>query len=383
MSATNSKRFTFKRAISGAIAATVIGCGSFAFADTPQPVQRLGRLVGAGWGDGYHACDSSGIRPCADLPPKSYYQRFEQSCSTSRNTKIRSAAGNALGGAIGKLYGASSVRATAGCDGGGCDNASCDGVSCNGVSRHATDATIPSWSEDAALSGPSTGFTVPDVPTGQTLGGNVSTGTTSQAPAPHPTPVPEPVVEPSPVGSRASESVQELPAPKARPQASKAPSSPSDVKEKARNRRQAAKKKAAKKIVKPNESDQSSLWLEPSMLASDRSNDLHEAQMRPIRPLPPQPKRELSRPIRPRSADKPAKQWLPQQIPSGPATTISAENPVGRQAIRIDSPGVQSNPFVESTDQGVQRPGGRLSATSDSSHRVAEVPDWLIVKQPR
>ncbi len=35
-----------------------------------RPLQRLGRCLGVGWGDGYHACDSSGCRPGADLPPE-------------------------------------------------------------------------------------------------------------------------------------------------------------------------------------------------------------------------------------------------------------------------------------------------------------------------
>lgn len=36
---------------------------------------RFGRLVGVGWGDGYHACESSGLRIGADLPPRSYAHR--------------------------------------------------------------------------------------------------------------------------------------------------------------------------------------------------------------------------------------------------------------------------------------------------------------------
>ncbi|EMI53720.1 hypothetical protein RSSM_04861 [Rhodopirellula sallentina SM41] len=41
----------------------------------PETIQRSGRLCGCGWGDGYHACHSSGVRPLADLPPRSYAAR--------------------------------------------------------------------------------------------------------------------------------------------------------------------------------------------------------------------------------------------------------------------------------------------------------------------
>ena len=44
-------------------------------ADWPQAVDRLGRYCGVGWGDGYHACQSSGARPLANLPPRSYASR--------------------------------------------------------------------------------------------------------------------------------------------------------------------------------------------------------------------------------------------------------------------------------------------------------------------
>ncbi len=44
-------------------------------------VNQLGRVFGAGWGDGYHACESSGFRLGADLPPRSYSQRNRQAGS--------------------------------------------------------------------------------------------------------------------------------------------------------------------------------------------------------------------------------------------------------------------------------------------------------------
>ncbi|MCS7468341.1 hypothetical protein NZK35_16945 [Stieleria sp. ICT_E10.1] len=47
-----------------------------AHADHPATMQRLGRLLGVGWGDGYHVCRDSGFRPGADLPPHGYPDQF-------------------------------------------------------------------------------------------------------------------------------------------------------------------------------------------------------------------------------------------------------------------------------------------------------------------
>ncbi|MEM6778509.1 MAG: hypothetical protein AAF670_12695 [Planctomycetota bacterium] len=41
----------------------------------PELTDRVGRFCGYGWGDGYHACRSSGARPLANLPPRSYSAR--------------------------------------------------------------------------------------------------------------------------------------------------------------------------------------------------------------------------------------------------------------------------------------------------------------------
>ncbi|WP_153557544.1 hypothetical protein [Roseimaritima sediminicola] len=37
-----------------------------------EPLSRVGRTLGIGWGDGYHACDRDCRLPTADLPPRSY-----------------------------------------------------------------------------------------------------------------------------------------------------------------------------------------------------------------------------------------------------------------------------------------------------------------------
>lgn len=72
-----TSRLMKRRLIAVAAAAVVAASGSatsFA-AEVHGSVNQLGRLFGAGWGDGYHACESSGFRLGADLPPKSYSQR--------------------------------------------------------------------------------------------------------------------------------------------------------------------------------------------------------------------------------------------------------------------------------------------------------------------
>jgi len=48
---------------------------SRAQAGFPETFDRTGRLIGSGWGDGYHSCHSSGVRPLANLPPRSYAAR--------------------------------------------------------------------------------------------------------------------------------------------------------------------------------------------------------------------------------------------------------------------------------------------------------------------
>ncbi len=51
--------------------------GAVAVAQHPEPMTKLGRITGAGYGDGYHACKSSGHRLLADLPPTSYANRID------------------------------------------------------------------------------------------------------------------------------------------------------------------------------------------------------------------------------------------------------------------------------------------------------------------
>ena len=53
-------------------------------ADSPSSLQRLGRWMGFGWGDGYHACADGGVRPGADLPPKDYPEEMSRTSKCSR-----------------------------------------------------------------------------------------------------------------------------------------------------------------------------------------------------------------------------------------------------------------------------------------------------------
>lgn len=64
---------------------TTVSVGGF-----PEAIERGGRFCGRGYGDGYHACYSSGMRPLANLPPRSFAARVGtmdekiQGCETCR-----------------------------------------------------------------------------------------------------------------------------------------------------------------------------------------------------------------------------------------------------------------------------------------------------------
>ncbi len=64
-------------AVGGLVPACSMVSDGIAMAEHPQPANRLGRVAGAGWSDGYHACESSGARLLADLPPVGYAQRMD------------------------------------------------------------------------------------------------------------------------------------------------------------------------------------------------------------------------------------------------------------------------------------------------------------------
>ena len=68
-----------RRILTVAIGCTVLSAGPGWIGTTsagfPEMVERVGRFCGCSWGDGYHTCHSSGMRPMANLPPRSYPAR--------------------------------------------------------------------------------------------------------------------------------------------------------------------------------------------------------------------------------------------------------------------------------------------------------------------
>ncbi len=114
-------------------------------------LERAGRLYGVCWGDGYHACSSSGLRPWADLPPKSmltstvshrssvgkkhqqgatFYDRFDAINQSLFHTSSCCLPGCEVLGCDGRGC-SSSACGKSGCDGIACDSNGCDGTALN------------------------------------------------------------------------------------------------------------------------------------------------------------------------------------------------------------------------------------------------------------
>ncbi|MEM8671214.1 MAG: hypothetical protein AAGG48_27075 [Planctomycetota bacterium] len=130
-------------------AAIAIGCCP-AFTSTvlaQTHVQRLGRLSGFGWGDGYHASQSSGTRPWADLPPRlpapkrhglpmpgkmagqmgsTFYDHFDAGARVHPTFQSPFHSFNGSGGACD-----TKTCDTKTCDTAPCDTAPCDAPSCD------------------------------------------------------------------------------------------------------------------------------------------------------------------------------------------------------------------------------------------------------------
>ncbi len=99
-----------------------------------EPLQRAGRWLGAGWGDGYHSCADSGCRPGANLPPRSYHKQFNQSSKQSFYDRFDAGTRcQACGGPAGH------------CSGGACCSDPCSGDACRGApgSTHCVIASRP------------------------------------------------------------------------------------------------------------------------------------------------------------------------------------------------------------------------------------------------
>ncbi len=71
----------------------VPGLNAIAIADQREPLNRLGRIAGRGYSDGYHACKTTGIRVLADLPPTSYSHRGDVLKSFLASGKTQQATG--------------------------------------------------------------------------------------------------------------------------------------------------------------------------------------------------------------------------------------------------------------------------------------------------
>tara|TARA_R110002049_G_scaffold305056_3_gene501110 strand:- start:68724 stop:69962 length:1239 start_codon:yes stop_codon:yes gene_type:complete len=412
MSASRIKRRWLRAVIAAATTAVVTTAATAlpAPADSPEPLQRLGRFVGAGWGDGYHACESSGFRPVSNLPPRSFYQQFGNTNGCQGGT---CAGEKGCATAIAAFYSHSGD-----CDGNSCDQNGCDALGCDVMPMHSTSpasvqaspAVIQPWS----MPQPPVDATPIEWETAQSPAADVGGS------------IIEPALEPAAesaadrskrIGAPAPRGkVEELPAPK--PSKTGQPKSPGTL-----NRPGRAPESPSDALGEPRAIQSGSA---PAASSSDTSGmtpkaafllaDLHEAEMRPIRPLPPQPKRELTRPQTP-SFGVPATMslpsgWAPESAATGTgnatqnigAPEIGLSGPAGRQAVKVNHPGVKTNPFVQ-TPTSVQVPesaaltqgnavdrnrpyrvateSGAAPRPSAPEHRVAEVPEWLIIKQPR
>ena len=370
-----------KRFLVVVVAVANLGIDYAVFAGKPEPVQRVGRFFGAGWGDGYHACETSGFRPAANLPPKSYYQRYGHSGCLSK----LGGGGATCSSAFGNLYGSVSGYGTKHCShGGACDQPHCDSPGCD--SAYATGEMSPVSLAPGSLA---SGSNAPgqhveaEAPTNlddartAPLEATTAPATSSESlrdpmpPAPAAAPKTKrvnrnrrPAADRPSNRSRAAE---ELPAPK-KPTL-EAPLRPSDAKSGPSTKR---KRRAA-----PEATDGAAVWSTSPLLASD----LLEAQQRPIRPLPPTPKRELSRPKALPSTNDSMELLMPRQIPFFSPGVPNGESLKEEQAIKTDAPSLKANPFVDLVPEGSSPT--RIGHRVDKAPRVAEVPAWMVVKQPR
>lgn len=88
-----------------------------------RPLDRTGRFWGAGFGDGYHACHGSGLRPGADLPPVSSH-------ASRRNLQTFSASGC---GTYYDQFDNQSWTQTCDCESGSCESGGCESGGCGGT----------------------------------------------------------------------------------------------------------------------------------------------------------------------------------------------------------------------------------------------------------
>ena len=127
----NSCRFAFAALIG--IAVTSAPTVALAFDLGFSPLNRLGRVLGCGWGDGYHACSGSGCRPLANLPPKSYYDMYKGcarcaagNCTDPSHLSNWMSRGKGCDSGSCDSHGRDLVSRDLLADAGGCDGGACD-----------------------------------------------------------------------------------------------------------------------------------------------------------------------------------------------------------------------------------------------------------------
>ncbi|MGB7342647.1 MAG: hypothetical protein WBD20_00390 [Pirellulaceae bacterium] len=117
--------------LTATVTATVVA--STASAGGLEPLQRIGRTLGCGWGDGYHACQDSGFRPGADLPPRSYSKQFGGGCLPG--SPCAGSWSPAGPGSYYDQFDAQFRGRSVGCGGVGCDNPGCDAPGCDSARK--------------------------------------------------------------------------------------------------------------------------------------------------------------------------------------------------------------------------------------------------------
>ncbi len=130
----NPSKRTLLTSMLATVAATA--CAGTLVAGGLEPMNRLGRTLGHGWGDGYHARESSGPRPGADLPPRSHSKRFDGQPMHGQFCAHRTAS-NYYNHIDAGQMGRANHMGLFGCGHHGCDASSCDG--CDGMKHTPVD----------------------------------------------------------------------------------------------------------------------------------------------------------------------------------------------------------------------------------------------------
>lgn len=99
-------------------------------AEEYRPIERVGRWSGIGWGDGYHACKSSGVAICSDLPPRSFSATFGDQASRGG----AHASGSHHAGRYPTFYDRFDAGQIVECNSVGCGSSRCDSPGCDSAS---------------------------------------------------------------------------------------------------------------------------------------------------------------------------------------------------------------------------------------------------------